>query len=160
MPMLQSPHPSAVRPFPPARCRVTRGDRLDSFLVPLNAGARGNSLSNPGWQINQRLKPDIGYGWTSALGFYKGDGSSTSTRYSIPNDRFQIFAYCSEGRSLALGSTLTSGVFSGGDANLKAQLGYSTEHIWHSAQFRSSLAKRYQYWIALLDAASITHLNP
>ena len=157
--------PPTGAPYLSASVMSGAATRFRNFENPRDYALTGNSLDpsdfRPGWQASQRLKPDIGYGWTAALGFYKGDGNSLSTRYYFPNDRFQIFSFCAEGRSLALGSTTTDGVFANGNIDLSlAPFSYGREHLFHSAQFRSYMAQRYQYWIALLDAASIPHLNP
>jgi hypothetical protein len=140
--------------------------RFRNFQNPGDWALTGNSINplsydfKPIWQAGQRLKPDFGYGWASTTGFYKAPWIPGVTDYHFPDDRFKIFAYCAEGRSLALGSTETDGVFAGPDTNLSGAFGYGLEHKWHSGQFRSYLAVRYPYWIAVLDAALIAHLNP
>ena len=78
---------------------------------------------------------------------------------TLPNDRFQIFAYCAEARVKALGTQPTGGVFTS-FTNLQAQFNFGRDHLWHSGQFRSFYAARFQYWVALLDAALIPHPNP
>lgn len=121
----------------------------------------GNSLDllnfHPGWQANQRLKPDLGYSYDSGGGFKASTSVGLSIPLGLPADRFRIFSYCAEGRSLALGSTPTGGVFANTNIDLSlAPFSYGQEHLFHSGQFRSSMAERYQYWRALMQAADLT----
>ncbi len=62
--------------------------------------------------------------------------------------------------SLALGTIPTGGAFISFTNLASDTYGYGNEHRWHSGQFRSYNSVRYQYWIALLDAALIPHVNP
>jgi hypothetical protein len=135
--------------------------RFRNFQNPGDWALTGNSINpfsndfKPIWQAGQRLKPDFGYGWASTTGFYKAPWIPGVTDYHFPDDRFKIFAYCAEGRSLALGSTETEGVFAGPDTNLSGTFGYGLEHKWHSGQFRSYMAVRYPYWNQVLIEAGL-----
>jgi chitodextrinase len=145
-------------PYMSAAAMSSTATRFRNFENPDDYALTGNSAGfpvHPGWQLNQRLKPDESLGY-----HYDGTFSGPAGTLEFPNERFQIFAYCAEGRSFALGSTAAEGVFSGGDYNLKNQLGYGLEHIWHSGQFRCSMAERYQYWGALMQGADLTPNGP
>jgi len=111
----------------------------------------GNSSGHPGWMINQRLKNlnnDTGYSQTQ--GFFRNFPPS-NIFYQFPNDRFVIFASGAQAWSRALGAAQTGGVFGLNPSfDLKSSLSYGTEHVYHSGQFRSSMAQRWQYWDRLL----------
>ncbi len=137
--------------------------RFRNFENPGDYALTGNSLDlpapHPGWQINQRLKPDQGFGYGFTTGFVALQ-SGVPVLLHLPEDRFPIFSYIAEGRSLALGSTPTGGVFADVNIDLSvAPLNYGREHRFHSGQFRSSMAGQYPYWIAFLDASLLPHPN-
>jgi hypothetical protein len=95
----------------------------------------GNLVS---WEKDQELKPNIGYHWSVTNGFFKGL-VPFQTSYTFPADRFNIFSFCAEAKSLALGTIPTGGVFTR-FTNLGSSYGYGTHHIYHSAQFRASIS--------------------
>jgi len=134
-----------------------------NFENPQDYALTGNSLDSgdlhPGWQVNQRLKPDDGFGYDSELGFFDSRVDPLSP-LDFSQDRFVIFSYVAEGRSLALGSTTTDGVFTGNNTDLSTMLSYGLEHLYHSAQFRASNAERYEYWQLVMQAADLTPLGP
>lgn len=136
-----------------------------NFENPRDYALTGNSLDpldfHPGWQANQRLKPDADTG----MGYNAVDGFFISTPTGIrslvmPAERFKIFSYLAEGRSWALGSTATGGVFAGNNTDLEATLGYSREHRYHSAQFRSFMSERYEYWRRLMLGIDLQPFTP
>lgn len=111
------------------------------------------------------------YDYSDAEGFSKEFGtivpgipptwlrlSSESLRF--PEDRYEIFSYGAPSWSLALGTIPTGGVFTSFTNLATPPYSFGSEHRWHSGQFRSFNAARYQYWVALLDAALIPHINP
>ncbi|OYV06260.1 MAG: hypothetical protein CFE26_07255 [Verrucomicrobiales bacterium VVV1] len=64
-----------------------------------------------------------------------------------PGDRFQIFSWASEARSFATGAEpLTDGVFSEFVNLNAAPYNFDNMHKGHSAQFRSTIQKRWVYW--------------
>ncbi len=136
-----------------------------NFENPGDYALTGNSLDpldfHPGWQVNQRLKPDAGTG----MGYNAVDGFFISTPTGIrslviPAERFKIFSYLAEGRSLALGSTTTGGVFAGNNTDLAATLSYGLHHRFHSGQFRSFMSERYEYWRRLLLGIGLQPFTP
>lgn len=136
-----------------------------NFENPGDYALTGNSLDpldfHPGWQVNQRLKPDAGTG----MGYNAVDGFFTSTSTGIrslviPAERFKIFSYLAEGRSLALGSTTTGGVFAGNNTDLAVTLSYGLHHRFHSGQFRSFMSERYEYWRRLMLGIGLQPFTP
>lgn len=111
------------------------------------------------WEFDQRLKPNSGYGWESSTGFFKGIQSSYMV-YEFPQNRYQAFSFCAEARSVALGANGTGGVFGSNGVDLEAQFGYSRAHLWHSAQFRSFMAARQEYWAELLRKIGLQPYTP
>ena len=139
-------------------------DKFVNFYNPQDWALTGNGVlpladdgSQPGWLANQRLKPDNGYDYVSYIGFRDSPLFSFNPKqYAFPDDRFTIFAYCAEARSLALGSTSTGGVFAGSEVNLfGAPYNYRNQHIYHSGEFRSFYAQRWQYWQSVMDACNL-----
>jgi Alpha/beta hydrolase of unknown function (DUF900) len=114
------------------------------------------------WELNQKLKPAIGYhyGWVprSTVGsehqFYKNPFSPTTLL--CPADRFQIFSWASEARSFATGAEpATDGVFSEFVNLSAAPYNFDNMHKGHSAQFRSTIQKRWVYWKEFLRNCEI-----
>ncbi len=137
-----------------------------NFYNPQDWALTGNGLnilpgaddgSQTGWLTNQRLKPNNGYDYVSFGGFRENPLFNISPRwFEFPNDRFTIFPYCAEARSVALGAVSTGGVFAGSEVNLfSAPINYRNQHIYHSAQFRSFYAQRWQYWHMILDTCQL-----
>jgi hypothetical protein len=109
------------------------------------------------WELNQKLKPTVSYhyGWVpgSAIGseerFYKN--LINPTVLLCPQDRFQIFSWASEARSFATGAEpATNELFSRG-VDLHNDYGFDGDHKGHSAQFRSTIQRRWNYWSRFLD---------
>jgi hypothetical protein len=109
------------------------------------------------WELNQKLKPSFNYnyGWvpgtalSSLSNFYKN--LLPPVPLLCPADRFQIFSWASEARSFATGAEpSTVGMFSV-NIDLKTVFGFDRNHKGHSAQFRSTIQKRWSYWKDFLD---------
>lgn len=153
-------YPPTSNPYLGMAATSGTATRFRNFQNPGDWALTGNSINpfssdfRPIWQAGQRLKPDHGFAYNIVDGFLEStsDGLRTLT---IPNDRFRIFSYVAEARSLALGSTETDGVFAGPDTNLATTFGYGLEHKWHSGQFRSNMAARFQYWNQTLIEAGL-----
>jgi hypothetical protein len=116
-----------------------------------------------GWTTDQDMKPDNGWGWNVANGFYR-EGIVFQTPLNFPTNTYEIFAYCDEGRCHALGAQAdVGGTFTTArqvdmhsvwppDTHLQQQmhgLPYSA-HVWHSAEFRSDNASRAIFWNTVL----------
>ena len=160
-------YPGAGGPYLGTSIMQGAATKFANFYNLSDYALTGNSIAfpvHPGWEADQRLKPNgslwvfsYSFAYTSGIGFQKFENGGWQT-LQLPDDRYRIFSYAAEGRSKALGTQPTGGVFTS-FTNLQS-LGYADEHIWHSGQFRGSQAGRYQYWIKFLDAALIPHLNP
>jgi hypothetical protein len=160
--------PASNPPYMPDYMASAAG-RWANFYNLLDFALTGNNLTpgsgyHPGWEIDQRQKPNeflsswYFYGYGSSFGFRRY-GAVTSSDLRFPGDRYEIFSYGAGAWSVALGTIPTGGVFSV-FTNLGTSFQYGDEHIWHSGQFRGNFAERRHYWVAFLDAALIPHLNP
>jgi len=115
------------------------------------------------WELNNILKPD---GFTPYLYGYTGnkdkyiEGIDRFTRGPIDNPytifnlnneqhKYQIFAYCAESRTKALGQVAVGSGFTGLDLN-NDLLGFGDDHYAHSRQFRSSIVSEFLYWETFL----------
>ncbi len=123
----------------------------------------GTAIDHGAWELTNKLKPDgteyVSY--SAANGFrQRPGGGAMYFNLIFPDDRFGVFAYGAEARSRALGARETGGVFTE-EVNLKTAFGFTDEHIYHSGQFRSFYAQRWQYWYAVLDACQLSpRANP
>jgi hypothetical protein len=127
------------------------------------------------WEFNNRRKPDDGFGY----GFDYG-GSITNydiTESATPTNRFcrwagqwfdiegleiipetnlveryQVFAYCEESRTKALGQA-SNAVFNAKNWNLETDpnLKYESTHYSHSKEFRSNLPDQRKYYEYLMQ---------
>jgi hypothetical protein len=124
------------------------------------------------WEFNNRYKPDgaLGYGFAygGSVDFYD-EGVAKTNRFhryggswfSIEgleitastnlNERYQVFSYCAESRTKALGQASNS-VFTYVNRNLEGPpLGYDSEHYSHSRQFRSNILDEKAYYEYVID---------
>jgi hypothetical protein len=123
------------------------------------------------WQDNNEWKPlDLtGYWYDDdhgGLGTYHPPEDRFSALYhfitlTIPDDRFSIFAYCAESRSLPLGQASgVQGAFTGaqntGERNLTG-FGFDNTHYSHSLQFRCNIAEMWNFWSAVIGNAALSH---
>jgi hypothetical protein len=110
------------------------------------------------WTTDQNLKPDVLFGYSfSAPDYYYRN----LTELYFPNDTYELFSRVIQARSYALGAQPNvGGAFLTGTNYDQVSLPnvwppdsatppYSA-HIWHSAEFRSDYAQRYQFWNAVL----------
>ncbi len=110
-----------------------------------------------GWETNQWLKPDGGYGYFSPS-FQKLDLGLQWVDLNFPNDRFEVFSYAADSISKATGSeSNVGGLFSiHPGADLDLEFGFGSPHKGHSGQFRSTIQKRSTYWERLLNDMAVT----
>jgi hypothetical protein len=123
------------------------------------------ALSYARWQLNQSLKPDAFYYYSRPpfdllnvkQRFWTDSGGSAgvpTAEFSFPNDRFQVFSYAAESRGYATGQQgATGGKFKVEKSlNLnEAPYNFGDKHKGHSAQFRSTVQKRWTYWEKALE---------
>lgn len=107
-----------------------------------------------GWITNQAFKPDLGYNYRHLSGSFADYGvtgwwfTGPSGLLSIPEDRHQIFSFAAQARSQPLGRQGgVMGLFAGQDHSWNE---FGDKHPGHSAQFRSSVAERWNYWERLM----------
>jgi len=70
---------------------------------------------------------------------------------NFPENTYELFSYCIEARSYALGAQAdVGGEFSGNQVNLRSawpsDLDGYIAHKWHSAEFRSDNMQRALFW--------------
>ena len=133
--------------------------RWVNFYNPQDYALTAANGGTTSWETDQRWKPNNFYSWSVTNGFFKGL-VPFETSYSFPDDRYTIFSFCAEARSVAVGTNATGGVFGPNGVDLEAQFGYGRAHLWHSAQFRSFMAARQQYWAELLREIGIQPYTP
>lgn len=119
------------------------------------------ALSFGNWQLNQALKPDVDYGYSVPL----WDTVNIKQRFwKIPNrnlvfptDRFEVFSYAAQSHGYATGQQgATGGMFNvARSVNLFQAYGFESAHKGHSAQFRSTVQKRWTYWKKALEDMKI-----
>jgi hypothetical protein len=109
------------------------------------------------WTLDQNGKPDYGYGYDGTNFYYAPTLLSTTTFY-FPEDTFNIFAYCDPAPCYALGAQAgVEGAFHGNQVNLSADpYDFGDQHIYHSGEFRSDYAQRWQFWDSVLANFGIT----
>ena len=149
-----------------APSRVQRGaGKFVNYYNQQDYALTGNGLSlladggsQPGWMTDQRMKPNLGYWYSNLVGFEEDPLMHIEPKhFKVPDDRFTIFSFCAEARSLALGATSTGGVFAATPSvNLTdSSFSFRNQHIYHSAQFRSFYAVRWQYWKQVLQSCDV-----
>jgi pimeloyl-ACP methyl ester carboxylesterase len=110
------------------------------------------------WTLDQDWKPDVGYQYARLSDIFIR-GTYTETILNFPNDTYEIFAYADPAWSYALGAQVdVGGIFSTNNqvslpsvwpADIHNGNNYSA-HVWHSAEFRSDNAQRWQFWKQVL----------
>jgi len=123
------------------------------------------------WEYDQNQKPDIsisgypGYHYSvSSLhpnGYYVQYGSASNAFYNLnfPTNTYPIFAYCDQSWSYELGAQADVGGRFSTAIQVDLQTVWPTdthpqgsfkEHVWHSAEFRSDNASRWNFWKTVL----------
>ena len=110
------------------------------------------ALNGVHWQLDQQFKPDDGYHYDQSP---NGTGSfdwfyRLLTQLRLVDDRYEIFSWAAESRSLALGAQVTQGVMSQSLSLKSAPFGFGNQHKFHSGQFRGMNMERRHYWERLL----------
>ena len=125
------------------------------------------ALSYWKWQINQSLKPNVHYDYSVPL----WDTVNISPRFwriasvnlNFPVDRFEIFSFAAESRAFATGQQGATGgkfnVAESVDLN-DTSINFGGSHKGHSAQFRSTIQKRWEYWTRALEDMAIAPASP
>lgn len=113
------------------------------------------ALNGLHWQIDQKTKPNVNYGYQESGGSFWGNTAGFDPRWlSFPTDRHEIFAWVTTSYSFALGAQWVAGVVTastGTNRHLKdAPFNYGQTHKYHSGQFRGMNMERHIYWEQLL----------
>ena len=103
------------------------------------------------WQYNQMKKDRFFY--DTWYNHKSGEFIIEGKPQSIPNDTFKIFAYIVKGQSRALGQGVAAGgCFSPSNSvNLDDEFHFGSLSVGHSAQFRSTIQRRWRYWQRFLE---------
>ncbi|MCX6875378.1 MAG: alpha/beta hydrolase [Verrucomicrobia bacterium] len=112
------------------------------------------------WEGNTRMKPSMGkYYYTGVTTtFDKQDSFFKSHSLSFPDDRYEVFSWVAQSHSYATGAEdATVGMFrSKPSVNLDAEpYLFGSTHKGHSGQFRSTIQKRWQYWVQVASDMGI-----
>ena len=131
---------------------------MDQSYMPVNTTFINHynpfdyALSFDKWQLNQSMKPNFGYNYTNYI-FIANTFVGPGGVLGLPADRYEIFSYAAEARGFATGQMGdTEGVFdTSRSVNLNASgLDFGPYHKGHSAQFRSTIQRRWAYWTRFL----------
>ena len=108
------------------------------------------------WQLDENVKWDVGYGYSDLHDNWWKIGLLGNTPLDFPQDTYTIFSYCDQAHAYALGAQAdVGGAFSiSQQVNLPdvwpPDIGGYKAHLWHSAEFRSDNAQRWQFWNQVL----------
>ncbi|MGO8681209.1 MAG: hypothetical protein ACLQUR_04585 [Limisphaerales bacterium] len=114
------------------------------------------ALNTSIWQRDQNQKPDAGYGYSSTYDTWWQVGVFTNTPLVFPQNTYNIYSYCDQAHGYALGAQPdVGGAFMTGINHNQVELDadpfdFGTEHIYHSGEFRSDNAQRWQFWNEVL----------
>jgi hypothetical protein len=102
--------------------------------------------------LDQDLKPDRAF-FYNGINFFAG-----TCMLSLPQDTYQIFAYCDEARCYALGAQANvGGAFAENQLNLfDSPFNFGSEHKGHSAQFNSDNMRCASFWDSVLVSFGLT----
>ncbi|MCP4996625.1 MAG: hypothetical protein GY934_23055 [Gammaproteobacteria bacterium] len=138
--------------------------------------AKDIAFHNLIWVFNQDTKPDAGWDYSRGayIGFFgeteysfpeatwnrKVDQSTPAEQLYLPGDRYEIFSYIAEARSYALGrEPATRGEISNSFDLDQSPHNFGAFTYGHSAQFLSTIQRRYPYWNRLLDTFKFELVN-
>ena len=105
-----------------------------------------NDFALDKWQTDQNFKPDVGYNYDGYNGkFFRG--TVILDQLFFPTNTYELFAYCVEARSYALGAQAgVHGVFAAGSQTDLQTVwptddhpqphGLYSAHVWNSGEFR------------------------
>jgi len=97
------------------------------------------------WQVDQNLKPDASGNYAYSSPHF----IQNSRTLGFPTNTYEIFSFCDQARCFAIGAQPNlGGVFrTPFQIDLAAPpFNYSTQHKYHSAEFRSDNMSRAVFW--------------
>ena len=137
-----------------APCYFKNSAGAGTYINLFNGGDWALSTA---WLTFQNLKPSLsGYGFSNSSGtnaYFTIVGGEYKTYFTFPSDTYELFANLIQSRSYALGEEYNvGGSFSTArqvqlDA---APYNFGTEHIYHSAEFRSDSPQIWPFWNQVL----------
>ncbi len=110
------------------------------------------------WTLDQDAKPDNsptsypGYHYSTSGGYFYKIAGSFTPHLNFPTNTYEIFSFCDEARCQALGRQRdVGGIFATNQVGLDgAPYGFGLPHKFHSGEFRSNNAQRWQFWNTVL----------
>ena len=114
---------------------------------------------NTTWPTDQSSKPDMDYYYVpgSDTWYYHIYNSPTNTPLAFPQQTYMLYSYADQAHAFALGAQANvGGAFGGNQVELDvAPYRFLSQHLYHSAEFRSDNASRWQFWDAVLGKLGI-----
>jgi hypothetical protein len=122
---------------------------------------------NNTWPYDEDHKPDTGIGYGYELNQFGDEWSLFGQTFTFPANTYTIFSYIDQAHAYSLGMQRnTGGAFQNGANYSQVSLPsvwppdsgtppYSA-HVWHSAEFRSDYAQRWQFWNEVLVQMGLT----
>jgi hypothetical protein len=156
--------PETYAQFPPTGLPYYLG--ISNSVVSINGQRRILNYHNfrdvalTGWEINKNLRPDVGWGYSVAVKrFYRGVfGIGPSLNF--PWDRQEIYAHIAEPRCAALGAVVRPGYTVNGpilqNIDLNALFAFQNGGHEHSAQFNSTIQRRWEFWARFFSDAQLS----
>jgi hypothetical protein len=153
------------------------GNEVPLFYT-LNKGATSlwnfynpNDYALTQWEINEVLKPDLGYAYTGPLNSngdiipgtdpgapgFSSPGEHERITLSYQSNMYQLLAFAAQPRSLALGMVNTGGVFGKNDVNLQTDDAFTGAPADHSGEFNGMESQRILYWQAVVKDMGVSH---
>ena len=98
------------------------------------------------WRTNTSFKPNITFDYDPTISSFTTDSGFTTL--SCPTNRYRIFSYAAPSHGLATGAepAAFAGIAGSIPIDIDIRFGFGEKHKGHSAQFRSSIQKRWLYW--------------
>jgi hypothetical protein len=110
------------------------------------------------WRSDQDRKPALSLTYS-----YHWDGTNFSKNFGtplvFPTNTYEIFSYCDEARSEAIGAqpNLRGRFLTSGQVDLTGAFGFGGTLRWHSMEFLSDCANAWDFWDAVLKSMGIPH---
>jgi hypothetical protein len=160
--------------------KVTNG--IFSYFNPKDYALTTAGAILPAWEFNNSTRPDdsIGYYYRGKIdtypdqplaneGFVTGhyefnavtliDDFVCKRALRFPEDHYEIFSYCAESRSKALGAVQAPSGFSPQSKDLFTLFGFDEKAYSHSRQFKSNIVDEMGYWSAFVDDTDLSLLS-
>lgn len=146
-------HPDVFANYPPTGDVYYKGIRPSAIQIINHHNRLDDALA--WWLAGQAKKPNGAYYYDSANDdWYNATWSDPESILLFPDDTYEIFARAAEPDSVPLGASVVSGFATGGEIsgnrNLQTLHGFQDGDEDHSAQFRSTIQRRWDYWNGLL----------